>query len=109
MQASKTAETLGVRLSRYPWFQALTARVFGPTVHQIVDTQINEILSVVFQRHRQEFDYFDRRIMERFDTGQDILAQNVAKLRKEQREGIAQLRDEMRVLRNQVAVRQGSV
>jgi hypothetical protein len=95
MSARKTKQTLGVRLARWDWFRTFTRAVFGPAIEQLVAEQTNETLASAFRHHRQEFNTLDNRITERFDLCQELIAQNVSKLRKEQSEQARSLREQL--------------
>lgn len=95
MSARKTVGNLGVRLARRAWFRTLTRAVFGPAIEQLVAEQTNETLVAAFRHHRQEFDHLDKRITERFDLAQELIAQNVAKLRTEQGEHLRLIREQV--------------
>lgn len=98
MSARKTSESLGVRLARWEWFRIFTRAIFGPAIEQIVAEQTNETLVAAFRHHRQEFDTLDKRISERFDLCQELIAQNVGKLRKEQSDQVRSLRADVNAI-----------
>lgn len=105
MLARKTTESLGVRLARWAWFRTFTRAVFGPAIEQIVAEQTNQTLVDVFRHHRREFDALDKRISERFDLCQELIAQNVGKLRKEHAEKQRTFAEAVRRLEAQLELR----
>jgi hypothetical protein len=98
MSTRKTAQDLGVKLARWSWFRTFTRAIFGPAIEQLVAEQTNQILVDAFRHHRREFDTLDKRISERFELCQTLIAENVGKLRKEHAEAFRSLRADVNAL-----------